>query len=417
MMEQTYLVGGAVRDQLLGLDVSERDWVVTGATPESLQKRGFRKVGSDFPVFIHPRTGEEYALARTERKRGHGYHGFTVEFQPDVTLEQDLERRDLTINAMARDADGRLIDPYGGQGDLQNRVLRHVSEAFREDPLRVLRVARFAARFHHLGFSVHPDTLALMRAICEAGELEYLVPERSWNEINRAMGEPHPSAFVSVLREANALAVLLPEVEALFGVPQSADYHPEIDTGAHLLLALDQAAAMGASSCVVLAVLLHDLGKAVTDPGLWPAHAGHEQAGLPLVDAVCKRFKASRAEHRLARQVSAWHLRCHGLLEARPAKVLKLLELLDAFRNGDVEAFVQACEADYRGRLGLAQRPYPQGNLLRAALEAAKSIRAADLDDAPKPGPAVGEALRRARIEAIEQLQVELDQEPGGTGS
>jgi tRNA nucleotidyltransferase (CCA-adding enzyme) len=405
MPEQCYLVGGAVRDELLGLEPRERDWVVTGATPADLEARGFRQVGASFPVFLHPDTGEEYALARTERKAGHGYHGFSVDFHPGVTIEQDLERRDLTINAIAKDDTGRLIDPYGGQQDLEKRWLRHVSAAFEEDPLRVLRVARFAARFSGLGFRVHPDTLALMSKITAAGELRHLVAERVWVEIRDAMGADCPGQFIETLRDCGALAELLPEVEALFGVPQVAEHHPEIDTGAHLLLCLDMAKRLGCSAETTVAVLLHDLGKGITPADELPRHQGHEQAGLPLVDAVCERYRVPSAVHRLARQVCFGHLRAHRALEMNPARVMALLEDLDALRSGGIEEFLQACEADYRGRAGLEARPYPQAGFLRAALEAARSVHARDLGRADVQGPELGALLRDARINAIRQLR------------
>jgi tRNA nucleotidyltransferase (CCA-adding enzyme) len=404
---KTYLVGGAVRDALLGLPVHERDWVVTGAVPDDLLGQAYRQVGASFPVFLHPETGEEYALARTERKSGRGYHGFEVQFSPDVTIEQDLLRRDLTINAMAQDADGKLIDPHGGRADLEARVLRHISDAFVEDPLRVLRVARFAARFHELGFSVHADTRALMADMAESGELQHLVPERAWQEIEGGMATANPSVFVQVLRDCGALARLLPEVDALFGVPQDPEWHPEVDTGAHLLLALDRVPGLGGSAGAAVAVLLHDLGKALTDPALWPRHHGHESTGLPLVSGVCERFRMPNRVRRLAEQVCGEHLRCHRLLEARPATVMKLLERLDAFRNPDLDDFLCACQADWQGRTGLEARAYPQADRLRAALQAARSVRAADLPGDIPPGPAVGEALRAARIEAIGQVAVE----------
>lgn len=407
MAATTYLVGGAVRDELLGLEISERDWVVTGATPDDLLSQGFRQVGASFPVFLHPRTGEEYALARTERKQGHGYHGFSVAFDPHITIEQDLERRDLTINAMARDGEGSLVDPFGGQRDLEARVLRHVSPAFSEDPLRVLRVARFAARFHHLGFRVHPDTLALMRHIADAGELDHLVPERAWTEIRRAMGSAKPSVFIQVLRDCDALSHLLPEVEVLFGVPQPERYHPEVDTGVHLMLSLDQAAVLSAAEDVRIAVLFHDLGKGITPAEQLPSHVGHETAGLPLVEAVCDRYRVPNHTRRLALQVCAHHLACHRLMEARPRTVFRLLEQLDAFRQPDIDPFLAACEADYRGREGLQDRPYPQAERLREALAAALDVRARDLASQGVTGKALGEALRRARIEAIGQLTVQ----------
>jgi tRNA nucleotidyltransferase (CCA-adding enzyme) len=403
---KTYQVGGAVRDDLLGLQVNERDWVVVGSTADEMLDQGYKQVGASFPVFIHPNNGDEYALARSEKKQGHGYHGFKVDFHPGVTLEQDLQRRDLTINAIARDEDGSLIDPCGGLRDLKQKVLRHVSEAFVEDPLRVLRVARFAARFAPMGFHVHESTLALMREITQSGELHHLVAERCWREIERAMQTGKPSEFVSVLRDCGALEVLLPEVNALFGVPQPEKYHPEIDTGTHLLMALDIAAELsnGAAN-IVFAVLLHDLGKGLTPEQKWPSHVGHEAAGLPLVDAVCSRLKAPNALHDLAHKVCASHLDCHRVLEARPATVMRLLERLDVFRQpGVLPDFVMACEADYRGRKGLQDRPYPQGEYLQKAYRAAADISARDLDLEGISGPAVGDRLRQARVEAIAGL-------------
>jgi len=403
---KTYLVGGAVRDALLGRKAAERDWVVVGSTPEEMLEQGFKQVGASFPVFLHPKNGEEYALARTEKKSGHGYHGFNVDFHPVVTLEEDLQRRDLTINAIARDENGKLVDPYGGQRDLQQKVLRHVSDAFVEDPLRVLRVARFAARFAGLGFRVHPSTLALMREITESGELQHLAAERIWREIERAMKTQKPSVFVSVLRECGALEVLLPEVNRLFGVPQPEKYHPEIDTGVHLLMALDMAADLSpGSASVIFAILLHDLGKGITPQQEWPSHRGHESTGVPLVDAVCERLRAPNGMHDLARKVCLLHLRCHRILEFRPVSTLRLLEKLDVFRQPELlPGFVAACEADYRGRKGLQDRPYPQGEYLQRAYRASADIRARDLDLKGVSGPEVGERLRKARIEAIANL-------------
>ena len=406
MCARTYLVGGAVRDELLGLVATECDWVVVGSTSDEMLDKGFKQVGASFPVFLHPKTGEEYALARTEKKQGHGYHGFKVDFHPGVSLEEDLKRRDLTINAIARDENGKLIDPYGGQQDLEHKVLRHVSEAFVEDPLRVIRVARFAARFASAGFKVHESTLELMREITQAGELQHLAPERTWREIERAMQTGKPSVFVSVLRECGALHVLLPEVDALFGVPQPEKYHPEIDTGVHLLMALNVAAKLsGGAARVVFAVLLHDLGKGITAQHKWPSHIGHEALGVPLVDAVCSRIKTPNAMHDLASKVCARHLDCHRILEARPTTVLRLLERLDVFRQPEVlPDFITACEADYRGRKGLQDRPYPQGKYLQQAYREAADIRARDLDLGGISGPEVGKRLRKARIEAITQL-------------
>lgn len=404
---KTYLVGGAVRDALLGLQAVERDWVVVGSTPGEMIEKGFRQVGASFPVFLHPKSGEEYALARTEKKQGHGYHGFRVDFHPGVTLEEDLQRRDLTINAIARDEDGNLVDPYGGQRDLKQKVLRHVSGAFVEDPLRVLRVARFAARFSRFGFRVHESTLALMREITESGELQHLAAERIWREIELAMTTEKPSVFVRMLRECGALEVLLPEVNRLFGIPQPEKYHPEIDTGIHLLMALDIAENLSKGRAnVVFAVLLHDLGKGITPKQELPSHRGHESTGVPLVDAVCNRLKVPNAINDLARKVCLLHLRCHRILEVRPLSALRLLEKLDAFRQAELlPDFITACEADYRGRKGLQDRSYPQGEYLQRIYQAAADIRARDLDLKGLSGPEVGERLRQARLEAITNLK------------
>jgi len=402
-----YLVGGAVRDELLGLRVGERDWVVTGSTPEEMLQEGYRQVGAAFPVFLHPETGEEYALARTERKQGHGYHGFAVDFHPGVTLEEDLARRDLTINAMARAGDGSLIDPFGGAADLEKRILRHVSPAFSEDPLRVLRVARFAARFASLGFMVHEQTLELMRQISVSGELQHLAAERTWAELVGGLGTGKPSVFIQVLRDCGALAVLLPELDVLFGVPQPQQYHPEIDTGLHVQMALDLAADRQRPVEVRFAVMLHDLGKGVTASSEWPAHRGHESVGVPLVRSVCERLRAPTAFRDLAVAVCALHLRCHAVMKMRPVKILAMLEEADLLRRPErLESFVQACEADYLGRKGLSQRPYPQGERLRMALEAALAVKVAELDISGLEGQAIGQKLREARVEAISELAV-----------
>jgi tRNA nucleotidyltransferase (CCA-adding enzyme) len=402
MGRATYLVGGAVRDELLGLPRGEKDWVVTGCTPEELLDEGFRQVGASFPVFLHPESGEEYALARTERKQGHGYHGFAVDFHPGVTLEQDLQRRDLTINAMARDSDGRLIDPFGGAADLDARILRHVSPAFGEDPLRVLRVARFAARFAPLGFRVHEETMALMRKITESGELGHLVAERVWSELAAAMAAPIPGRFVEVLRECGALVELLPEVDVLFGVPQPRAYHPEIDTGAHVLASMNLAAEQGAVAEVVFALLLHDLGKGLTPRDEWPRHLGHEARGVPLVEAVCDRLRAPGSFRDLAVTVCRLHLRAHRLCEMRPGSVMRLIEDAGLLRRPDLlPDFLAACEADFRGRQGLEGRPYPQAQRLQAALEAALAVRARDLDTEGLEGVEIGARLREARVVAI----------------
>lgn len=403
MTAKTYLVGGAVRDGLLGLKPRERDWVVTGATPESLQQQGFRQIGASFPVFLHPETQEEYALARTERKQGHGYHGFTVDFHPGVTLEQDLERRDLTINAMARDEQGQLIDPFGGRQDIESRLLRHVSPAFGEDPLRVLRVARFAARFADLGFTVHPETLALMSQITRDGELDHLVAERSWAEIEGGLSSPRPGVFLQVLRDCGALAVLLPEVDALFGIPQDERHHPEIDTALHVQMTLDYAASRQYPSEVRFALLLHDVGKALTPKAEWPRHHGHEKLGLPLVTEVCQRLKVPTAYRELAERVCELHLRCHRAGEMGAKALLKFLDSADLLRRPErLQPLLQACESDYRGRLGLEQRPYPQAGIIATALLAAQQVKTADLNTEGLSGLEIGQALHAARIKAID---------------
>lgn len=399
---KTYLVGGAVRDCLLGLPVTDRDYVVVGATPDDLIEAGFRQVGADFPVFLHPQTGEEYALARTERKTAPGYHGFAVSFSPDVTLEEDLQRRDLTINAMAQDAGGHVIDPFGGQADLAARRLRHVSPAFAEDPVRILRVARFAARFHRLGFTVADDTRALMRRMVEAGEVDALVPERVWQEFERALREPDPQCFIGVLRESGALARILPELDRLFGVPQPAGPHPEIDTGVHVLMVLEQAARLSDDPQVRFAALLHDLGKGATPPAEWPSHHGHEARSVELVNGLCARLKVPVAYRQLALAVARDHGNAHRALELRPGTLLEILERTDALRRPQRFAqFLLACEADHRGRSGFEQRPYPQAARLRRAFEAARGVDVAPLVARGLTGEAMREALRQARTRAI----------------
>ncbi|MDH0625308.1 multifunctional CCA addition/repair protein [Pseudomonas chengduensis] len=405
---QIYKVGGAVRDRLLGRPVSEVDWVVVGASAEQMLELGYRPVGADFPVFLHPQTGEEYALARTERKSGRGYGGFTFHASPDVTLEQDLIRRDLTVNAMAEDDQGNLIDPYNGQQDLKARILRHVSPAFAEDPLRVLRVARFAARYAPLGFSVAPETLMLMRQLAESGELAHLTAERSWKEISRALMEPRPEVFVQVLRDCGALAALLPEVDDLFGVPQPQAHHPEIDTGVHVLSVLRQCAEHDQPLNVRWASLLHDVGKGLTPEDEWPRHIAHEQKGLRLIQAINERCKAPRDCAELAMLVGEFHTHGHRALELRPSTLLELLQRFDVFRRPQRFAeFVAACEMDARGRLGLEQREYPQGAYLLGAAEAARQVPVKPLLEKGFKGAELGEALNRERLQALKAYKAQ----------
>ncbi|HET7811255.1 MAG TPA: multifunctional CCA addition/repair protein [Steroidobacteraceae bacterium] len=403
---QVYLVGGAVRDRLLGREVRERDWVVVGATPADLERAGYTPVGKDFPVFLHPETREEHALARLERKVAPGYRGFTTEFSPDVTLEDDLRRRDLTINAMAEDGAGAIIDPYGGRRDLEARLLRHVSDAFVEDPVRILRVARFAARYAPLGFSVAPETLALMRRMVDDGEAGALVAERVWTETEKALAEPRPDVFISVLRECGALKVVYPEIDALFGVPQPAKWHPEVDTGAHQLLALRQAVRLGGGTTVRFAVLMHDLGKATTPPETLPSHHGHEDAGVALVEQLCARLRVPSHFRELAVIAARYHTHVHRAAELRAATVLKVLESCDALRRperfGD---FLLACEADARGRTGFEERPYPQREFFAAARDRVAAVALTAEERAGLTGPQIGEELRRRRLAAIEVLQ------------
>jgi tRNA nucleotidyltransferase (CCA-adding enzyme) len=402
---QVYLVGGAVRDRLLGRPVKERDWVVVGASPEELERQGFVPVGREFPVFLHPQTHEEYALARLERKVGPGYRGFTTRFSPDVTLEEDLRRRDLTINAMAETPSGEVIDPYGGRRDLEARLLRHVSDAFMEDPVRVLRVARFAARYAELGFRVAEETVALMRRMTDSGELTALVPERVWQETERALGELRPEVFFDTLRACGALEVIFPELAALYGVPQPPRWHPEIDTGVHVMLALRYSASQGASTAVRFAVLMHDLGKALTDPQRWPSHRGHEEAGVPVIEALCARLKVPNGFRDLAVLTARHHAVVHRAAELRPVTVLKLLEATDAFRRAErFEEMLAACEADARGRTGLEAQPYPQRDYLRRARAAAAAVTLDESERQGLAGAAIGERIREKRLAAIRGL-------------
>ncbi|WP_354549288.1 multifunctional CCA addition/repair protein [Rhodanobacter soli] len=402
-----YLVGGAVRDKLLNRPVVDHDHVVVGALPEELLAQGYKPVGKDFPVFLHPATGEEYALARTERKSGRGYHGFVFQADPTITLEQDLARRDLTINAIAEDEHGALTDPFGGVRDIEARVLRHVSPAFVEDPVRVLRVARFAARFAPLGFTVADETMALMRRMVADGEVDHLVPERVWAETRKALAEPQPSAFLRVLRECGALAVLFPEIDALYGVPQRAEFHPEIDTGVHVEMVLDAAAQLAPGNDVVgFCALTHDLGKALTPADELPRHVGHEHRGVAPLRALAARLKVPTEHAALAELVCREHLNAHRAFELKPATVLKLLGALDALRRpARLELFLAACEADKRGRRGHEHDAYPQADYLRAARAAAAAVESADFVARGLAGPAIGQAMETARVHAIAALK------------
>lgn len=399
---QVYKVGGAVRDRLLGLPVTDVDRVVVGATTEEMLAKGFRPVGADFPVFLHPKTGEEYALARTERKSGRGYGGFTFYASPEVTLEEDLIRRDLTINAMAEDDQLNLTDPYHGQRDLEARILRHVSPAFAEDPLRVLRVARFAARYAGLGFTVADETMDLMCQLSESGELQALTAERSWKEISRALMEDHPQVFIQVLRDCGALKELMPEVDALFGVPQPETHHPEIDTGLHTLSVLEQSALLKQPLTVRWACLLHDLGKGLTPEEEWPRHIAHEHNGLKLIKAVNERFKVPKDCQELALLVGQYHTHGHRALELKASTLLELLQSFDIYRRPQrFEEFISACEMDARGRKGLEQRSYPQADYLRGAAKAAREVAVQPLLEQGFKGPELGEALKRERLKAL----------------
>ena len=403
----SYIVGGAVRDRLLGLPVQDRDWVVVGATPDELQALGYLPVGADFPVFLHPETKEEYALARTERKTAPGYHGFAFHASPEVTLEQDLQRRDLTINAIAADGDGTLIDPWGGARDLEAKLLRHVAPAFAEDPVRILRVARFAARF--TDFRVAPETLALMHAMVRAGEVDALVPERVWREISRGLMEARPSRMFQVLRECGALARVLPEVARLFGVPQRADYHPEIDTGVHLMMVLDMAARLNASLAVRYACLGHDLGKGTTPAEILPRHLGHEERSVALARQMSDRLRVDNACRALAEVTAREHGNVHRSGEFGAAAIVRLLERCDALRRPDRFAeLLLACECDARGRLGLEDSAYPQRTRLLEALRLAASVDATAVAAAAVErglgGPDIGKSIHAARVEALRGL-------------
>lgn len=397
-----YLVGGAVRDGLLKLPVKDKDWVVVGTTPQQMLDEGYEQVGKDFPVFLHPQTHEEYALARTERKSGQGYTGFTCYSAPDVTLEQDLLRRDLTINAIAQDENGEIIDPYNGLVDLERRLLRHVSPAFNEDPLRVLRVARFAARYAHLNFQIAPETLALMRTMTDNGEIAHLTAERVWKETENALTSRNPQVFFAVLRECGALKVLFPEIDALYGVPAPAKWHPEIDTGIHTLMTLSIAAQLSPEVDVRFATLCHDLGKGLTPKEKWPSHHGHGPAGVKLVEQLCARLRIPNDIRDLAKLVAEFHDLIHTFPILQPKTVVKLFDAIDAWRKPHrVEQIALTSEADARGRTGFEASDYPQGRMLRAAWIAAQSVTNKEVIEAGFSGPAIREELTKRRIKAV----------------
>ncbi|MCL6351135.1 multifunctional CCA addition/repair protein [Pectobacterium polaris] len=410
-----YLVGGAVRDSLLGLPVTEKDWVVVGATPENLLAQGYQQVGKDFPVFLHPVSRDEYALARTERKSGKGYTGFVCHAAPDVTLEQDLLRRDLTINAIARTERGDLIDPYHGRRDLENRVLRHVSEAFSEDPLRVLRVARFAARFAHLGFQIAEETMALMQKMAHEGELAYLTPERVWKETEKALSTSSPDVYFQVLRDCGALAVLFPEIDNLYGVPAPAKWHPEIDTGIHTMMTVAMAARLSPEIDVRFATLCHDLGKGLTPPELWPRHLGHGPAGVKLVEALCQRLRVPNPIRDLAKLVAEYHDLVHTVQVLQPKTLLKLFDAIDVWRKPQrLEQLALTSEADARGRAGFEENPYPQGDYLREAFRVASHVSSADVVADGFKGIDVRNELARRRIHALADWK---SQQPDSSGT
>ncbi|WP_373641481.1 multifunctional CCA addition/repair protein [Klebsiella quasipneumoniae subsp. similipneumoniae] len=412
---KSYLVGGAVRDALLGLPVKDRDWVVVGATPQQMLDAGYQQVGRDFPVFLHPQSREEYALARTERKSGAGYTGFTCYATPDVTLEADLLRRDLTVNALAQDADGAIIDPYGGQNDLRQRLLRHVSPAFSEDPLRVLRVARFAARYAHLGFRIAEETQTLMATMVEAGELAHLTPERVWKETESALTTRNPQVFFQTLRDCQALKMLFPEIDALYGVPAPAKWHPEIDTGLHTLMTVTMAAMLSPDVDVRFATLCHDLGKGLTPKALWPRHHGHGPAGVKLVEQLCARLRVPNDIRDLAKLVAEYHDLIHTLPILQPKTLVKLFDNIDAWRKPQrVQQIALTSEADVRGRTGFEASDYPQGRLLLEAWEVARSVSTKEVVAAGFKGAEIREELTRRRIAAVAQWKEQRCPQPQG---
>lgn len=403
---QIYLVGGAVRDQLLQYPVKDKDYLVTGATVEQMLDLGYQQVGKSFPVFLHPDSNQEYALARTELKQGEGYTGFICDFSPEITIEQDLIRRDLTINAMAQDQSGTIIDPYHGQKDLANKLLRHVSPAFVEDPLRVLRVARFAARYHHLGFKVANETLGLMKEIADSGELKALVPERVWQETQSALGEQSPHIYFEVLRQCNGLREVFPELDKLWGVPNPEKWHPEVDSGIHTLMVLEQAALLSDSLPMRFAALTHDLGKALTPEHKWPSHHGHEKTGLTPIKSLCERVKAPNEFRELALLVSEYHTHCHKAFELKPSTVVRLFDSLDVWRKPDrFQLFLLACTADLRGRTGFEQKSYPQADYLNQCYQLASQVDVKDIVKQGFKGAEIREQLTKARVNAVQEIK------------
>lgn len=403
---EIYLVGGYVRDQLLGLETKDRDWVVVGATADELLKQDYRQVGKDFPVFLHPKTNEEYALARTERKTSAGYTGFSFHAAANVTLEEDLIRRDLTINAIAQDSDGKLIDPFNGQADIEAKILRHVSPAFIEDPVRILRLARFAARFADLDFTISQDTQQLMSDMVNNGEIDSLVPERVWQETMRALNETTPARYFEVLRDCGALKKLFPEIDRLWGVPQTEKYHPEIDTGIHTMMVLTQAAKLSNDPKVRFAALVHDLGKGTTEKSKWPKHIAHETRGVPLVKNLCDRYKIPNDYRELALIVTEYHLHYHRAEELKDSTFLKTLESIDAFRRPErFELFLLACEADSRGRTGFEDDDFSQPGIYRKVFNAANNINAKELVQQGLKGKEIKEELHNQRIQAIQKIR------------
>lgn len=403
---KVYLVGGAVRDQLLGLPISDRDYVVVGTTPEVMLAQGFQQVGKDFPVFLHPKTHEEYALARTERKIGAGYTGFSCYSAPDVTIEDDLLRRDLTINAIAQSESGEIVDPFHGVNDLDSRILRHVSDAFSEDPLRVLRVARFAARFFEQGFTIAPETLALMQTMATTGELSHLTAERVWTETEKALKSNSPQVYFDVLRQCGALAVLFPEIDALFGVPAPEKWHPEIDTGIHTLMVMNVISSLSNDVDIRFAALCHDLGKALTPPEVWPSHPNHGEAGIPLIDTLCARLKAPTTARDLARLAARFHDKIHVINKLTAAELVAIFDGLDSWRKPErIEQLSLISEADAKGRLGLEQQPYPQGIYFRQAFAIAQAVEVRPIVEQGLKGPEIRQELTRQRIEAVASWQ------------